>query len=149
MHPLPHRYDVVARGGPTGLLSIEATNLPTLEATAPAQFGGPGNVWSPEDLLVASVASCFILTFDTLAELSRLPWIEISCPTEAILEMADGKRKFTRFTLRPTLKLPRGADPKKAEHLLHKAEERCLITASLSSSVSLSATIEFGDAPGS
>ncbi|QSR84591.1 OsmC family protein [Methylacidimicrobium sp. B4] len=145
MHPLPHRYDVVARGGPTGLLSIEAANLPTLEATAPPQFGGPGNVWSPEALLVAAVASCFILTFDTIAELSRLPWIEIACPTEGILELADGKRRFTRFFLRPTLQLPKGADAKKAEHLLHKAEEHCLITASLSSSVSLSASLEFAD----
>jgi peroxiredoxin-like protein len=147
MHPLPHRYDVLARGGPTGNLSVEAANLPSLAVTAPAQFGGPGNVWSPEDLLVASVASCFILTFDTLAELSHLPWIELACPTEATLEMADGKRRFTRFFLRPTLKLPKGADPRKAEHLLHQAEERCLITASLSSSVNLSASIEFADTP--
>ena len=102
MQPLPHRYDVVARGGPTGNLLVESENLPTLEATAPAQFGGPGNVWSPEDLLVASVASCFILTFDTLAEFAHLPWIEIRCPTEAILEMADGKRRFTRFFMRPS-----------------------------------------------
>lgn len=145
MHPLPHRYSVVARGGPTGNLFVEAAGLPTLEVTTPAQFGGPGNIWSPEDLLVASVASCFILTFDTIAELSHLPWIAITCPTEATLEMADGKRRFTRFLLHPTLKLPTGTDPKKAEHLLHKAEERCLITASLSNSVSLSASIEFAD----
>ncbi|MGD9895863.1 MAG: OsmC family protein [Candidatus Methylacidiphilaceae bacterium] len=147
MHPLPHRYEVIARGGPSGNLSVEAKNLPTLAVTAPAQFGGPGNVWSPEDLLAASVASCFILTFDTLAELSHLPWLEITCPAEGLLEMSDGKRRFTRFLLRPTLKLPKGGDPKKAEHLLHKAEERCLITASLTSSVTLSASIEFADSP--
>ncbi|VVM07540.1 hypothetical protein MAMC_01681 [Methylacidimicrobium cyclopophantes] len=145
MHPLPHRYEVVARGGPTGNLSVAGANLPSLEVTAPAQFGGPGNVWSPEELLTASVASCFLLTFDTLAEFARLPWIELSCPTEAILEMADGKRRFTRFSLRPTLKLPRGADAQKAEHLLRKAEERCLVTASLSGAVTLSASIEFAD----
>lgn len=149
VQPLPHRYDVVARGGPTGLLSIAAKNLPTLAAAAPAPFGGPGNVWSPEDLLVASVASCFILTFDTIAELSRLPWIEIVCPAEGILEMADGKRRFTRFYLRPTLKLPKGADAGKAEQLLRKAEERCLITASLSGGVSLAASIEFAEDPAS
>ena len=78
MQDLPHRYNVSASAEAEGNIVLQAENLPQLVSAPPAQFGGPGDQWSPEDLLVASIADCFILTFRAVARASKLDWSEWS-----------------------------------------------------------------------
>ena len=63
MHPFPHNYGVSAHATPVSDVAIEGATLPSIQSAPPAEFGGPGDRWSPETLLVAAVADCFILTF--------------------------------------------------------------------------------------
>src|SRR5262249_3918607 len=67
MEPHPHRYDVHARAGTEGSVLVESRGLPTLRTAPPTQYGGPGDQWSPETLLVAAAADCFVLTFRAIA----------------------------------------------------------------------------------
>ncbi len=131
MHPYPHLYTVSADGGPTSGVSVNATGLPQIDTAPPVQFDGPGGTWSPETLLCASVADCFILTFRALAKASKFDWIELACRVEGVLERVDGIAQFTRFATRATLKMADGADLNAAHALLEKAEDRCLIANSL------------------
>jgi hypothetical protein len=39
---------------------------------APAEFGGPGDQWSPESLLAGAIASCFALTFRFVARAQKV-----------------------------------------------------------------------------
>lgn len=78
MQSFPHRYQVTATGDPSEKLSLESPGLQTLESAAPVEFGGPGGKWSPETLLVAAVADCFLLTFRAIALASRIPWIRLT-----------------------------------------------------------------------
>ena len=52
---LPHHYSIKVNGAPTGDLIASADHLPYLEVCPPLEFGGPGDKWSPEDLLMAAV----------------------------------------------------------------------------------------------
>ena len=131
MHPYPHLYKVSTEGRPTGVVSVDATGLPQIETAPPVQFDGPGGTWSPETLLCASVADCFILTFRALAKASKFDWSELACQVEGTLDRVDGIAQFTRFATRAILKLPEGADVDAAHALLEKAEDRCLIANSL------------------
>jgi organic hydroperoxide reductase OsmC/OhrA len=72
MYPLPHQYRAHADGGPGGIVQLGADALPGLETTAPPEFDGPGGYWSPETLLVGSIANCYILTFRAGA---RMVWM--------------------------------------------------------------------------
>jgi organic hydroperoxide reductase OsmC/OhrA len=72
MQPYPHIYTVQASGMATGSVPISATRLPTLETGPPAEFDGPGDLWSPESLLVAAIADCFILTFRGVSRAAAL-----------------------------------------------------------------------------
>ena len=56
MHPYPHHYTVHARAEATGDVDLDADRLPTLKTAPPAEFDGPGDLWSPETLLCAAVA---------------------------------------------------------------------------------------------
>jgi len=50
MTPLPHHYDVRLSGGPTGYAPVSSHGLPELRTAPPADYGGPGDAWSPEHL---------------------------------------------------------------------------------------------------
>lgn len=142
MHPYPHTYLVEASASPTGDLTVSSPRLPDLAVAPPQEFDGPGDRWSPETLLCAAVANCFILTFRAHARASKFEWTALQCRTEAVLENVGGVAQFTRFTTHATLKIPAGADAAKARSLLQRAEDRCLVTNSLKGERHLDATVE-------
>ena len=131
MHPYPHRYTTSATGGPAGSIAVSAAGLPDIATAAPAEFDGPGDLWSPEMLLCASVANCFVLTFRAYARAGKLDWNRLDCRVEAVLDRGDGVAQFTRFITHATLAMSPSGDAAKARPLLAKAEERCLVANSL------------------
>ena len=137
MQNLPHRYQVSANAETEGNVVLKADDLPQLISAPPAQFGGPGNQWSPEHLLVASVADCFILTFRAVAQASKLAWNNLDASAEGVLERVDRITRLTTITVSATLTVPAGTNIDKARQLLEKAEAACLITNSLSGTTHL------------
>jgi len=133
MQDLPHQYHVKARGKPGENLDICVENVPKLTVAPPAQFGGPGDEWSPEDLFMASITSCFILSFKAIANASKFTWTSIQCNSTGTLERVDGKTRFTKIITRATLVIPSTESIENAERLLHKAEQSCLVVNSLTS----------------
>ena len=138
----PHRYSVAALARAEGDVALESERLPPLVTAPPAEFGGPGDRWSPETLLVAAVADCFVLTFRAIARASKLPWSTIQCDVEGVLDRVERVTLFTEFRTRVTLRLPAGVDRERAERLLTRAEETCLITNSLKAAHVLEIEIE-------
>lgn len=131
MQPLPHVYSVAAAGSAGGSVSLTATGLPRLASAPPTQFDGPGDQWSPESLLAAAVAGCFILTFRSIARSSQLPWRHLECNVEAMLERVEGVTRFTRVITHATLTVPEGVSTVLCERALNKAEQGCLVANSL------------------
>ncbi len=131
MQSYPHHYFVSASAAESGEVTVGGEGIPPLATTAPPQFGGPGGHWSPETLLVAAAADCFILTFRSIAAASKLAWTRLDCDAEGILDRSDGVTRFTGLHLRAKLVLPRNEDAGRATRLLEKAERGCLVTSSL------------------
>lgn len=145
MDPFPHHYRVSATGGPQGAIS-HGGDLPPLLGNAPAQFGGPGDQWSPEELLAAAVADCFILTFRAVAAASGLTWTSLSCRAEGLLERIDRVTRFTRFDVHVELEVLEGSDPERVARLLEKSEAGCIITNSMNAQVILHPTVTYAAA---
>ncbi|SDZ76355.1 OsmC family protein [Microbulbifer marinus] len=141
MQNFPHHYKVSAAGGPDGEVRVSAEGVEMIPTAAPTQFGGPGDRWSPEDLLVAAVADCFVLTFRAIAGHSKLAWKSLDCAVEGVLDKAEGKIRFTHFSVHAALELEPGTDADKARQLLEKSEAYCLVTNSLSAEVELTSDI--------
>jgi peroxiredoxin-like protein len=135
MHPLPHTYSVSATAGTETNVRLSSSGVTTIVSAGPVEFGGPGDQWSPEALLVASVADCFVLTFRAIARAAHFEWSGLDCHVDGILDRVDGALRFTSFIVQATLTIPPAGDPddnlEKADKLLHKAEHGCLITNSL------------------
>ena len=137
MQELPHRYVVTAVGSAGGDVGLHSPGVPALATSAPAEFGGPGDRWSPETLLVGAVADCFILTFRAVARAMKLSWDSLSCDVEGTLDRVDRATQFTAFAVRATLTVAPGTDIELAHRALEKAERNCLITSSLKAAVRL------------
>lgn len=131
MQEFPHHYAVKASAETESNVLLESPGLEALTTAGPAEFGGPGDLWSPETLLVAAVADCFILSFRAIARASRMEWISLSCDVIGDLDRIDKVTQFTRFRLKVRLEVPEGIREGKAESLLEKAEKHCLITNSM------------------
>jgi peroxiredoxin-like protein len=139
----PHTYQVSISWTHqrTGVLSAPAVE-PAFEVATPPPFaGGIENTWSPEHLFTASVNSCYMTTFLAIAENSKLAFEEFSCGANGVLDVVDGKYRMTQVELRPRLVIANEADEAKALRVLEKAEKACLITNSISATVSLQPTV--------
>ena len=94
---LPHHYRVAATARPEGSVDLASAGLEPISSAAPAEYGGPGDRWSPETLLVATVADCFVLSFRAIARASKLSWLSLNCDVEGTLARIEGTTKFTEF----------------------------------------------------
>jgi peroxiredoxin-like protein len=142
MHPFPHSYVVHASVRPDGDIPLSAEGVRIIESAPPKEFDGPGNQWSPEGLLTAAVADCFVLNFRAIAAASKYAWASLEARTEGTLDRVEGKMRFTRFHTHAKLHVAAGADVERAKKLLEKAEQTCLVSNSLVSERQLTVQVD-------
>ncbi len=141
MQELPHNYLVTASAQADSNVALSSNGLPDLVTGPPAEFGGPGDIWSPETLFVGSVSDCFILTFRAIARASKLSWLSIECVADGKLERVERSTKFTAIGIKASVRIPADMDADKARRLLEKAEANCLITQSMTATVHLETVV--------
>jgi peroxiredoxin-like protein len=128
---MSHQYSVAATVQSDSLVDLTADGLPGIVSGPPLDFGGSGEQWSPEDLLVGAVADCFVLSFKAIAAASRFEWTDLKCDVTGTLDKVERAMQFTEIKLKATLKISADADADRAQRLLEKAEKTCFITNSL------------------
>lgn len=136
----PHVYPVEVRWtvGREGVSRSDRDGIPDIVVETPPQFGGRGGNWTPEHLFVASAASCLMTTFMTMASFSKLAVHGFDVAAEGKLEQTDGRHyQMTEIVLRPFVQITEERFRAKTLRLLEKAENACLITASMRSRVYL------------
>ena len=144
MKPLPHRYEAVLSGGTTGYAAVSAAGLPNLASAPPTEFDGPGDAWSPEQLLLAAVATCFAFTLRAVAQASQVDFISLELTVEGTVDRRDGKMCFSEIVLRPRLLVRAGTERERALRVLEKAEKTCLVSASLATPIRLEPEVAKG-----
>ncbi len=142
MHPFPHHYIVSAAGSTEGEVTLSSEGLTSIGSAPPAEFDGPGDRWSPETLLLASVADCFVLSFRAVATASKFEWLSLDCQTTGKLDRVERVNQFTEIENEVVLRIPAGSSEDTGRRLLEKAESVCLISNSLTADVHLEVAIE-------
>ena len=137
MKPLPHRYMARITGGPQGYATLSSPAVPELRTAAPLDFDGPGDAWSPEQLLLAAVEACFLLTFRAVAQASGIEFVSMAVEAEGVVDRVNTVTRFTEIVLRPRIALPAGIDWTRVQRALEKAERACLVSASLDTPIRL------------
>ena len=100
--------------------------------TAPVSFGGDPGRWTPEELMLAALASCFTTTFQAIATYSKLPYSDLEVSVDGQIEKTASGFQFTGITIKPRLTIADETLRPLAERVLHKSETLCLVGRALS-----------------
>jgi organic hydroperoxide reductase OsmC/OhrA len=73
---------------------IGGPGLPAVSVDAPPEFKGRDGLWSPEQLFVASLNTCYMLTFLAIAENSKVPVVSFSSTAKG--KLRKWQRAITR-----------------------------------------------------
>ena len=138
---LPFTYNIKSSAVKGSVYKISAENVHAIETAPPANFGGPGNIWSPEELFVGVIADCFMMTFRAISEMSKLDWIFLDCTAEGVLDKVDGVIQFTEVIINATLKIEEEINSDRAIRLMEKAEKNCLVSNSIKTKVHLNTKV--------
>src|SRR5688572_26635778 len=85
-----HRYGVRTRSVGPQCLDLEAPGKPPLRVALPPEYkNGVRGVWSPEELLIASLAACFELTVAALAAYKDVPLYAVKVDATGHVERKD------------------------------------------------------------
>jgi len=138
-----HKYHVVAwwSSGRTGIAkSDSAPNA--IHFAAPPQFGGLEGRWTPEDLLMTALASCFTTTFHAIAGYSKFEYTDLEVEAEGTVSKAGTGYSFSEIIIRPSLTIPNEENRERAINLLQKAKELCLVSRALATGQKFETRVE-------
>jgi organic hydroperoxide reductase OsmC/OhrA len=112
---------------------LQIDGKPDLMGSADPIFRGDANVYNPEDLFVAALSSCHLLSYLALCARTKINVIAYEDDASGTVVMRpDGGGKFESVTLRPIVTIAPGSDEKRALELHETAHDLCFIAASVS-----------------
>ncbi|HEY8280920.1 MAG TPA: OsmC family protein [Leifsonia sp.] len=121
---------------------ISAEGKHPIEGSADRVFFGDRERWNPEEMLLAALSQCHMLSY--LAEAARAGVVVVGytdAATGVMSQTSNGGGHFTGVTLRPRVTVADPAQVELAEELHGPASEKCFIAASVNFPVSHSPEI--------
>jgi len=114
---------------------LHAPNFPSIAITAPPEFKGRSDAWTPEHFFVAAVNACYWLTYVGIAEKKGLKLLGFACRGEGFLEFREGGYAFSKIELFPQIEIASELDLSLATEIAANAEKGCLVARSVSCDV--------------
>lgn len=111
---------------------VRAAGLPDLPGTADPTFHGDRDRWNPEQLLLAALSQCHMLSYFHLAVKHGVGVVGYSDAASGTLQLNhDGSGEFTEAVLHPRVVLADEAQRVMADSLHEQAHEVCFIARSV------------------
>jgi organic hydroperoxide reductase OsmC/OhrA len=123
-----------------------APGKPSMEIGSPPEFKGEPGIWCPEELLVAALNGCLMLTFISMAQSKGMQFVSYESAAEGLLENVDGKFLITEVSVAPTVVLKSDGDLEKAKAIMGQVEEHCFISNSIKAKVKMAPQLRVGPA---
>jgi organic hydroperoxide reductase OsmC/OhrA len=127
---VPFTYDAYPRNH-----TITFKDNPPVTFSAAAAYRGDPSKGDPEDMLVAALSSCHMLSFLAIAAKKRITVEAYDDEATGWLENEGGKLWMTRVVLRPKVRIETSAETLAEIH--HLAHEACFIANSVKTVVTV------------
>ena len=111
-------------------LLISAEGNPPIEGSADTPFRGTAERWNPEELLLAALAQCHMLSYLHVAVKNGIVVTAYEDDAVGTLRQVGEGGNFTSVTLRPVVTISAG-DPELADRIHAEASELCFIASSV------------------
>lgn len=140
---IQYDFRVKAIQNETRVCKINAVEVETpIECVTPPDFpnGIPG-MWSPETYFLASIAGCYINTYQSLCDKFKMQPVSLECEASGTVSFVEGKLAFTAVMLNPIVTVSNYEEEAIALKIIEKAHKYCLISNSVKCPVSVSENI--------
>lgn len=112
--------------------TMRVTGKQDLPGSADPMFRGDPGLHNPEDLFVAAISACHMLSYLALCARRGVEVLDYQDDADGELTLDAGSGQFTDVVLRPRVTIAADADPRLAEDLHAAAHEQCFIANSCS-----------------
>jgi len=112
---------------------IAIDGKPELVGSADPTFRGDPKLPNPEELLVAALSSCHMLSYLALCARAKIVVVAYTDDASGTMITRDGgwSGSFAEVVLRPRVTIAPGGDDAKARALHHDAHDGCFVAASV------------------
>ena len=122
---------------------IREQGKPEILSSSDPAFRGDASRYNPEELLVAALSSCHMLSYLHLCAVNNIVVTGYQDAAWGLMEEnPDGSAQFVRVELKPMVRIAAGSDSAKAKALHEKAHHLCFIARSVNFPVEVAAQIE-------
>ena len=111
---------------------VRTAGKPELAGSADVPFRGSADRWNPEELLLAALAQCHLLSYLHSAVKHGIVVVDYADSAEATMEQAGDGGRFTSVTLRPRVTITDASKADLAQQIHAEASANCFIAASVS-----------------
>ncbi|MCS7252704.1 MAG: OsmC family protein [Armatimonadota bacterium] len=122
--------------------SVSADGKPEIDVATPSRFGGRDDLWSPLDLLLASLNSCLLSTFVAMAERMNARFSCYESKAIGELERVEGALRFTRMLIQPIITVNSDSDVEPVRRAIEAAGRYCPVARSLNAEVKVEPEIK-------
>ncbi|NJC22503.1 organic hydroperoxide reductase OsmC/OhrA [Arthrobacter pigmenti] len=133
-----YRVDVVWTGnrgeGTTSYRSysrdheVSSAGVPTIEGSADPTFHGNAARWNPEQLLLAALSQCHMLSYLHMAAKHDVVVVGYQDAAEGVMRLnPDGSGEFVSVTLKPRVTIQGATGKHTAQSIHHDAAAACFI----------------------
>lgn len=124
-----HEYQVSAwwTSGKAGIARSNQVHT-AIHFAAPVNFGGEPGRWTPEELMLAALASCFTTTFQALATYSKLLYTDLEVTVDGEIMRTTSGFQFKAIRIQARLTIADRELRPLAERVLRKSESLCLVS---------------------
>lgn len=123
---------------------VLAEGKPTLAGSADPFFRGDTDRWNPEELLLAALAQCHMLSYFVQCAREGVVVTDYVDEPAGVMTETLGVGEFTSVQLRPVVTVAEEAMVERARELHEPAHETCFIARSVNFPVHHEARIEVG-----
>jgi organic hydroperoxide reductase OsmC/OhrA len=110
---------------------IDFAGKPSLTLSAAPPFRGDGGLHNPEDLLVAALSGCHLLSYLAIAARAGIEVVSYTDEARGRMALVAGGLQFVEVVLSPVVTVARGTDVEKAARLHARAHDECFIARSV------------------
>jgi peroxiredoxin-like protein len=124
-------------GDRNGTGNIKSEGGLNLVVSAPKDFDGPGIGSNPEELLISSANTCYMITLAAILSNRKIKVEKLEVESEGILGKVEGTFTFKQIIHRPiiTISSAENVSVEKLQELAVRAEEKCFISNTLRNSL--------------
>jgi organic hydroperoxide reductase OsmC/OhrA len=114
--------------GRTGLAKCESSPN-TIHFSEAAELGGLEGRWTPEQLLLCALASCFTTTFHEIARVAKFDYTDLEVEIEgSVKRNRSAGCNFSEILIRPRLTVHSEEQSEAGLNLLRRTKSVCLIS---------------------